>query len=116
MRVLFLGPDDSPLLDWLRDRGECVLQTAEEVSADRVKDRSFDFLVSYGYRHIIRQAVLDHFPDRAVNLHISYLPWNRGADPNLWSFFDDTPKGGDDPLPGRGRRYRRYHRSARGPV
>ena len=26
-------------------------------------------------------------------MHISYLPWNRGADPNLWSFIDDTPKG-----------------------
>jgi methionyl-tRNA formyltransferase len=28
-----------------------------------------------------------------VNLHISYLPWNRGADPNLWSFLEDSPKG-----------------------
>jgi methionyl-tRNA formyltransferase len=29
----------------------------------------------------------------AINLHISYLPWNRGADPNFWSFINDTPKG-----------------------
>lgn len=28
-----------------------------------------------------------------VNLHISYLPWNRGADPNLWSFLEKTPSG-----------------------
>lgn len=28
-----------------------------------------------------------------INLHISYLPWNKGADPNIWSFLDDTPKG-----------------------
>ena len=28
-----------------------------------------------------------------MNLHISLLPWNRGADPNLWSFLKDTPKG-----------------------
>ena len=21
------------------------------------------------------------------------MPWNRGADPNLWSFLEDTPKG-----------------------
>lgn len=26
-------------------------------------------------------------------MHISYLPWNRGANPNFWSFIDDTPKG-----------------------
>lgn len=30
---------------------------------------------------------------QGVNLHISYLPWNRGADPNLWSYIDGTPKG-----------------------
>lgn len=30
---------------------------------------------------------------RIINLHISLLPWNRGANPNFWSFVDDTPKG-----------------------
>ncbi|CAK0761940.1 hypothetical protein CCP3SC5AM1_20062 [Gammaproteobacteria bacterium] len=32
-------------------------------------------------------------PLKAVNLHNSYLPWNRGADPNFWSFIEDSPKG-----------------------
>jgi methionyl-tRNA formyltransferase len=27
------------------------------------------------------------------NLHISYLPYNRGAHPNFWSFYDNTPSG-----------------------
>lgn len=26
-------------------------------------------------------------------MHISLLPWNRGASPNIWSFIDNTPKG-----------------------
>jgi methionyl-tRNA formyltransferase len=26
-------------------------------------------------------------------LHISYLPYNRGYDPNIWSFLENTPKG-----------------------
>lgn len=26
-------------------------------------------------------------------MHISMLPWNKGADPNFWSWFDQTPKG-----------------------
>ncbi len=26
-----------------------------------------------------------------INLHISYLPWNKGAYPNVWSFIDETP-------------------------
>ena len=26
-------------------------------------------------------------------MHISYLPYNRGAHPNFWSFINKTPKG-----------------------
>ena len=28
-----------------------------------------------------------------INLHISYLPYNRGAHPNFWSWVKNTPKG-----------------------
>jgi methionyl-tRNA formyltransferase len=31
--------------------------------------------------------------DTIINLHISFLPWNKGAHPNIWSFLEDTPKG-----------------------
>jgi methionyl-tRNA formyltransferase len=71
--------------------GDEVTQTIEPLTDEILKDK--DFIISYGYRHIIGKPVLDKFKDRAINLHISYLPWNRGADPNLWSFLDNTPKG-----------------------
>ena len=43
--------------------------------------------------HILRKEIVDYFSGRAINLHASLLPWNRGADPNLWSFLENTPKG-----------------------
>jgi methionyl-tRNA formyltransferase len=52
-----------------------------------------DFVISYGHRRLIGSPQVSRFENRILNLHISYLPWNRGADPNFWSFFDDTPKG-----------------------
>jgi methionyl-tRNA formyltransferase len=60
---------------------------------DYVLENNFSFLISYGYRFILKKEILDLFPNRAINLHISYLPYNRGADPNFWSFIDGTPKG-----------------------
>lgn len=51
------------------------------------------FGVSYKYRHIVKEPVINWFNGRLINLHISYLPWNRGADPNLWSFLTKTPSG-----------------------
>ena len=93
MNVLFLGPENSPLLQWLVDQGEEVIQTADVITPAFVDQCQVDFLVSYGYWPILKKGVLDRFPARAVNLHISYLPWNRGIDPNLWSFIEGTPKG-----------------------
>lgn len=70
-----------------------MIQTTDPITPTLVDQNGVNFLISYGYRHILKRDVLDKFPDRAINLHISYLPWNRGADPNLWSFIEDTPKG-----------------------
>ena len=92
-RILFLGTDDSPLLFWLRKKGERVYQTSKKISKKFVAKGGFEFLISYGYRYILKKEILNLFPDKAINLHISYLPWNRGADPNFWSFVEDTPKG-----------------------
>lgn len=91
--ILFLGPADSPLIAWLRDQGENVAQTDQRISPEVLTQNQFTFLISFGYRHLISKAILDLFPDRAINLHISYLPWNRGSDPNLWSFIEGSPKG-----------------------
>ncbi len=93
MRVLFLGPEGSPTLAHLIEAGEDVDFTADPLDPEAIRRSQPQFLVSHGYRHIIKPDVLALVPDRAINLHIAYLPWNRGADPNLWSWIDDTPKG-----------------------
>jgi methionyl-tRNA formyltransferase len=92
-KILFLGPKEMPLIQWLQNQGHNVVQITDKISGEILEEEGFDFLISYGYRHIIKKEVLDKFPSRAINLHISYLPWNRGADPNFWSFVENTPKG-----------------------
>ena len=92
MTVLFLGDETSSLVEWL-EQTERVVCCASPIDSEFVTGNGIDFVVSYRYRHIIGEAVLARVPDRAINLHISLLPWNRGADPNLWSFIDNTPKG-----------------------
>jgi methionyl-tRNA formyltransferase len=91
--VLLLGPEWPNLEGYLTGIGDEVTRTDGPLPVASHVTGKYDFLVSYGYRHLIRQDWLSAMPNRIVNLHISYLPWNRGADPNLWSFLDDTPKG-----------------------
>ena len=92
MKVAYLGPADSRLLDRFLPDDEVVV-TREPLTPEWLDEHEPDFLVSYGYPHIVPASVLERFPRRAINLHISLLPWNRGQDPNLWSFLEDTPKG-----------------------
>ena len=91
MKVLFLGNAQYPLLDFVRQTDEAVGIGYELTS--EVDIHGIDFIVSYGYRYKIPKWVIESLPGRVINLHISYLPYNRGADPNFWSFIDDIPKG-----------------------
>lgn len=96
MKVLFLGDVHNPLVEFLREYekpDEVIVITRKLTDGDVEWLRTCDFAVSYGYRHIVRKNVIDLFPNKIINLHISYLPYNRGADPNFWSFIEDTPKG-----------------------
>lgn len=90
-RVLFLGhgQSETKLIDEVSDLGIEIVHSDQEVRF--LKD--FDLVVSFGYRHIIPSAVIDSTECTLVNLHISMLPWNRGAHPVFWTFFDNTPAG-----------------------
>ena len=52
-----------------------------------------DLIISYGYRHIFTNSFLKKVSAPIINLHISFLPFNRGAHPNFWSFIDGTKSG-----------------------
>jgi methionyl-tRNA formyltransferase len=90
MRVLLLTPVPHLLAEPLNEAGDNFIVT--EKPPDTWPEE-IDFVVSFGYRHIIPQKTIDYYRGHLINIHISLLPWNRGADPNFWSWFDRTPKG-----------------------
>jgi methionyl-tRNA formyltransferase len=92
-KILFLGENTSTLFYWLKSIEGSVMQTSERITTEVIHSNNINFIVSFGYRHILSKHILDLFPNRAINLYLSYLPFNRGADPNLWSFVENTPKG-----------------------
>ena len=93
MNIILLGPYRKGLIDFLSSFGDKVTTAEALLTGDSEDLFNIDFIISYGYRHILKKDILDKFPNKAINFHISLLPWNRGADPNLWSFLEDTPKG-----------------------
>lgn len=93
MRVLFLGYTDSPLVYFLIGQRDDVITFSDKINVTFILDNQIDFIISYGYRYLIKNDVLELLKGKVINLHISYLPYNRGADPNFWSFIDNTVKG-----------------------
>jgi methionyl-tRNA formyltransferase len=89
MKILYLGYPENAVHLFLNTKGT-VYQTQEKITFDISK---FDWIVSYGYSHILKQDIINTAKNPIINLHISYLPFNRGADPNFWSWLENTPKG-----------------------
>ena len=89
MKILYLGYPQNPIHLFLKTKG-MVFQTQEKINFNIDQ---FDWVVSYGYSHIIKQDMIDKAKNPIINLHISYLPFNKGADPNFWSWLENTLKG-----------------------
>jgi len=93
MNVLILGIVPSPLSPILKENGCFTIETDTKIEINYLYMNSIDFIISYRYRYIIKKPIIEYVRENIINLHISLLPWNRGADPNLWSFLENTPKG-----------------------
>lgn len=93
MNVLVFGITPSPLTPMLEEHDCRVVECADPIDVEYLKSNAIEFAVSYRYRHIIRKPIIEYLRGNVINLHVSLLPWNRGSDPNLWSFLENTPKG-----------------------
>jgi methionyl-tRNA formyltransferase len=52
-----------------------------------------DYILSVYFPHILRKELLDIPAHGAINMHPSYLPYNRGAGGSSWSIIEGTPHG-----------------------
>jgi methionyl-tRNA formyltransferase len=80
-----------PLHDWLSERGNVVVREGGRFWESGYP--AVDLLLSYCYRHIIPQEVIDRYYGCAVNLHNAFLPWGRGVEPLFFGVLAGEPLG-----------------------
>lgn len=68
-----------------------VTHYSKKVSFRELK--KFDTIISFGYQHKVDSVTIQKLIRPIINLHIGYLPYNRGAHPNFWSFVENTKSG-----------------------
>ena len=90
MKVLFLGTTKkNKIFNFLNSSKSLnVYFSSKQIKHNYLN--KFKIVVSYGYNHIIPEKFITN---NIYNLHISFLPYNRGAHPNFWSFIENTPSG-----------------------
>lgn len=97
IEIVFLGVNDAGMrvYEWLCDRNgvfvHSLLTTEEQLQV--IEEIQPEFVVSCGYQHIVPEEILEIPSEGCLNLHPSYLPYNRGANPNVWSIVEGTPAG-----------------------
>lgn len=96
MTILFLTNNyevTESLIKWLESNEEQIIVYGKKLSLTYLNKIKPDLMISYNYIYLLKEDVLKFIKYRAINLHISLLPWNKGIKPNLWSFLENTPKG-----------------------
>ena len=65
---------------------------ASESGRAKIKALAPDIALSIYWGEILPPEFLALFPE-TINMHLSYLPYNRGANPNVWAIVEGTPAG-----------------------
>lgn len=94
--ILFLSnnPNSRELEEWLRkEENRIVIRIENKINLDMIQDLEPSYIISYNYRYLVSEDIIRYMKGKIINLHTSYLPFNRGSAPNFFSFYENTPKG-----------------------
>ena len=97
MNVLYYTNRD--IKDWdvipgiIQQTGNNVITQTTKFDLSLIREKEIDFIVSDRARFLIKKEIIDYLPKKIINLHPSFLPWNRGYHPNYWSIKEGTPHG-----------------------
>tara|TARA_B100000780_G_C21115833_1_gene451411 strand:- start:1322 stop:2098 length:777 start_codon:yes stop_codon:yes gene_type:complete len=92
-KILFLGYNtkETKIIEAVKIfKSNKISQTKTKVSLKYIQN--FDLVISFGYKHLLNAEITNNYK-KIINLHIGYLPFNKGAHPNFWSFAENTPSG-----------------------
>jgi len=97
MDIFFLGMNEAgeEVLEWLEQKEELNVREviADKEGLAKIKQIRPELVVSSGYEYIVPKEVINIPEKGIVNLHPSYLPYNRGAHPYIWPLIDGSPAG-----------------------
>ena len=97
MDAVFLGLNEAgeEVYEWLNSREdvEVLALLTEKEQLSLIKELRPDIVIASGFEHKVPEEIIEVPEKGVVNLHPSYLPFNRGSHPYIWPLIEDTPAG-----------------------
>lgn len=95
MKILCLYNNECALelFRWLKSQGHDIILKNDEIENQWLEEETFDLAISYTYSFIVKEDVIDALHGNIINLHTSYLPFDRGSSPNLFNIIEGSPRG-----------------------
>jgi len=83
------------IYEWLNQRQdvEVMALLTEKNQLSIIKQLEPDIVISSGFEHKVPKEIIEVPENGIINLHPSYLPYNRGSHPHIWSLIEGTPAG-----------------------
>jgi len=97
LEAVFLGMNDAgeKVYSWLNERDDVEVKAllTEKEQLSLIEEIDPEIVISSGFEHKVPEKIIETPEIGIVNLHTSFLPYNRGSHPNVWSIIEDTPAG-----------------------
>ena len=59
----------------------------------QIQNKKYDYIISVLWPHLLSEKFLKLPKYFCVNIHLAYLPFNRGKNSNVWPLIDSSPAG-----------------------
>ncbi len=95
MKILCLYSNECALelFFWLKEQRNDVILWRDKIDINWLYKEHFDLAISYTYPYIIGDEVIEQLNGQIINLHNSYLPFDKGTSPNIWNIIEESPRG-----------------------
>lgn len=84
------------ILDILSLPEEAIIDGSElcdEATVSKIKACQPDIILCIFWALLLPEKIISIPPKGCINFHCSYLPYNKGKNPNVWPIIDQTPAG-----------------------
>jgi len=97
VETVFLGINDAgeQIYSWLNSKEDVEVKAllTEKEQLSLIKELEPELVISAGFEHKVPEEIIEIPEKGIVNVHPSYLPFNKGSHPYIWSIIDETPAG-----------------------